>query len=190
MAERGVDGVSLNEINKAAGQKNTSALHYHFGDRAGLINAIIDQHTDELRQELVVRLDALEAAGSGSISPRAFVECYLKPYADKLNQPRGKFYLQIMAELLAKDPERAVLPRSTLATTDLRERIHALLAGTLTRVTQVDVNMRSLAFGLLLFTSLAAYSRMDPPKARKMYGGKRAFLARLSELLEAVIEPG
>src|SRR3546814_5693299 len=33
IAERGLEGVSLREITREAGQKNTTALQYHFGDR-------------------------------------------------------------------------------------------------------------------------------------------------------------
>src|SRR5205085_1882241 len=32
-AERGIDNVSINEIVRAAGQRNASAVHYHFGNR-------------------------------------------------------------------------------------------------------------------------------------------------------------
>ena len=48
LAERGLRGVSLREINEAAGQRNTNALHYHFGDREGLIRALATRHTAEL----------------------------------------------------------------------------------------------------------------------------------------------
>ena len=34
-AARGLDAVSQNEITKAAGQRNASALHYHFGGKDG-----------------------------------------------------------------------------------------------------------------------------------------------------------
>ena len=38
-ARKGIDAVSLNEINKAARQRNTSAMHYHFGSKEGLVQA-------------------------------------------------------------------------------------------------------------------------------------------------------
>ena len=40
-AERGLDGVTTREILDAAGQKNQSALQYHFGSREGLILALV-----------------------------------------------------------------------------------------------------------------------------------------------------
>ncbi|MGE0384501.1 MAG: TetR/AcrR family transcriptional regulator [Gammaproteobacteria bacterium] len=36
----GIEGVSLRQINVAAGLANKSAVHYHFGDRAELVRAI------------------------------------------------------------------------------------------------------------------------------------------------------
>ena len=43
--------MSLNEITVAAGQKNRNALQYHFGNREGLLQAIIDQLTEHLLGE-------------------------------------------------------------------------------------------------------------------------------------------
>jgi len=37
--ERGIDGVSLRELNQAAGQKNVSGLQYHFGHKGCLLAA-------------------------------------------------------------------------------------------------------------------------------------------------------
>jgi AcrR family transcriptional regulator len=48
LAERGLRGVSLREINEAAGQRNTNALHYHFGDREGLLRALSARHGAEV----------------------------------------------------------------------------------------------------------------------------------------------
>lgn len=42
-AEKGVNGVSLRAVGEAAGQKNTAAVHYHFGDRDRLLMAAVDR---------------------------------------------------------------------------------------------------------------------------------------------------
>ena len=36
----GLDSVSLRQINSAAGQRNSSAAHYHFGSKEALVQAI------------------------------------------------------------------------------------------------------------------------------------------------------
>ena len=45
-AEHGVDNVTMLDIARAAGQKNRNAPQYHFGDKAGIINAVLDKHSD------------------------------------------------------------------------------------------------------------------------------------------------
>lgn len=42
-AAKGVNGVSLRAVGEAAGQKNTAAVHYHFGDRDGLLLEAVDR---------------------------------------------------------------------------------------------------------------------------------------------------
>src|SRR5262249_2581823 len=59
-AERGIDGVTVREINQLAGQRNSSALHYHFGSREGLLNEIRHQHRGPIEERRVAMLDALE----------------------------------------------------------------------------------------------------------------------------------
>lgn len=44
-AEKGLDGVSLRQIGVAAGAKNSGVMQYHFGNRLGLINAVIERIT-------------------------------------------------------------------------------------------------------------------------------------------------
>jgi len=54
--ENGLDGVSLRTIVREAGQKNQSALQYHFGGRDGLLQAILDRRllqVEETRQALL-----------------------------------------------------------------------------------------------------------------------------------------
>ncbi|WP_067817964.1 TetR family transcriptional regulator [Nocardia inohanensis] len=63
IAERGPD-VALRDIAVAAGQRNNSAVHYHFGSRDGLIGAIIERHQPALesrRTELLADHEAADA---------------------------------------------------------------------------------------------------------------------------------
>jgi AcrR family transcriptional regulator len=54
--ERGLDEVSLRTIVREAGQRNQSALQYHFGSRDGLVAAILNRRVQDLearRRDLV-----------------------------------------------------------------------------------------------------------------------------------------
>lgn len=98
-AERGIECVSLREINAAAGQRNATALQYHFRDRYGLLMAVLAKHTpavEELRHEL---LDQYELAGVDDL--RALAGALVHPSAAKLSDPDGgRSYLRIHAQVL------------------------------------------------------------------------------------------
>jgi AcrR family transcriptional regulator len=59
-AERGIDAVSLRQIGTAAGMRMAGTVAYHFGDKEGLIRAIIDDRDvaiEERRRELLAELE-------------------------------------------------------------------------------------------------------------------------------------
>ena len=49
IAERGIESVSIRDIVQAAGQKNESALQYHFGSLKGLVMALHTSRDLEVR---------------------------------------------------------------------------------------------------------------------------------------------
>ncbi|MEV4184882.1 TetR family transcriptional regulator, partial [Streptosporangium canum] len=66
---RGIGTVSLNEIVRAAGARNATALQYHFGDRAGLLRAVLDKHTRDVDERRHAMLDAYELGHSEAPHP-------------------------------------------------------------------------------------------------------------------------
>src|ERR1700730_15810672 len=62
-ARRGVDGVTLQEIVDAAGQRNNAALHYHFGSKEELIRQMVVDGPPLLDQRRREMLDEIEARG-------------------------------------------------------------------------------------------------------------------------------
>lgn len=105
LAANGIDRVSLREINRASGARNTVALQYHFADRDGIVRAVLRKHFPEverLRHEL---LDAYEARAASDL--RELSEALVLPLAAPLADPDGgPEYLQISAELINR-PTRA-----------------------------------------------------------------------------------
>ncbi|MFK7913857.1 MAG: TetR/AcrR family transcriptional regulator [Pseudomonadales bacterium] len=59
MAEHGVENVSIRDIVTAAEQKNESALQYHFKNLAGLLTAIHDERSAQIRAERAEQIAAL-----------------------------------------------------------------------------------------------------------------------------------
>ncbi|WP_146087235.1 TetR/AcrR family transcriptional regulator [Thermomonospora echinospora] len=126
MAERGVHGVSLNEINTAAGQRNTAALHYHFGGRDGLLRAILRRHGGWLR----ARHDELYAevtAGGRRPDVRGLVEVIVLPVAEYLGRgPSQRAAIRIWTSMLAQ-PALAVEDVRTLVDPSLTAAGRALV---------------------------------------------------------------
>lgn len=96
MAEHGIDGVDLKDIQAAAGQRNRSAIAYHFGDRAGLVRAIGITHRKAINRERNHQLDLLEQAGEDSL--RSFTGALVRPLAESLRDASGRSYIIILAE--------------------------------------------------------------------------------------------
>ena len=98
-ALHGIDGISLREINRAAGARNGSALQYHFRDRNGLLKAVMAKHHRDVEARRHAMLDAYEADGRDDV--RALAGALVRPLAAKLaDEDGGVEYLQILADLI------------------------------------------------------------------------------------------
>jgi AcrR family transcriptional regulator len=102
LAEKGLGAVSTREIAREAGQKNHSALNYHFGSRDALIEAILNYRMTPLNESRHQRLDSLRADGcEGEL--RALVEVIVEPFADELLlPPEQSYYLRLLAQLMSQ----------------------------------------------------------------------------------------
>lgn len=97
-AERGSERVSLREIVAASGATNASAVQYHFGDRRGLVRAILAKHEPAIHAHRNAMLDAYEADHVGDV--RELARALVVPLARELdNADGGLGYLQLVADL-------------------------------------------------------------------------------------------
>lgn len=64
ISEKGIHQVSIREIVKEAGQKNESALQYHFKNLQGLLDAIHKERTRQTQQKRTELLEALLKKGT------------------------------------------------------------------------------------------------------------------------------
>jgi AcrR family transcriptional regulator len=98
-AAHGIDRVSLREITRASGARNAVALQYHFGDRDGMVRAVVRKHYREVDRQRHELLTAYEHGGRDDIRPLCVA--LVLPSAAKLDDADGgPEYLQIAAELL------------------------------------------------------------------------------------------
>ena len=78
-ADKGFAATSLREIIKSAGV-NTAAVHYHFGSKVALVQAVLLRRAAPLNSERLRRLDALETEHpTGPLPLEAVLEAFLIP---------------------------------------------------------------------------------------------------------------
>ncbi|WP_440713666.1 TetR family transcriptional regulator [Gordonia sp. FQ] len=78
IAERGPD-VALRDIALAAGQRNNSAVHYHFGSRDGLIVGIVERRQAGLDQQRMAMLADIATGETEPVGLPALVRVLVEP---------------------------------------------------------------------------------------------------------------
>ncbi len=105
-AAAGVEGVSIRSVNTAAGLSPAS-VHYHFGDKDGLVRAVIERRGTPLVRRQAELLDAAEGASAAARAEDA-VRLLADPMFELLrDEPLGGArWLTILAGLVAGDDDR------------------------------------------------------------------------------------
>ena len=99
LALNSVDSVSVREIIAAAGQKNASALNYHFGSKEGLVQTLVGDALAIADGRWARALDAAAAAG-GPASVREVLEILvlggLPPNAPEGDEASARFLAMLL----------------------------------------------------------------------------------------------
>jgi AcrR family transcriptional regulator len=102
-ARRGVDGVTVQEIVDAAGQRNNAALHYHFGSKEELIRQMVVDGAAVLDRRRREMLNEIEARG-GPTSIREVILVLMMPVIELGDDERWCGYIRFTSNLQASDP--------------------------------------------------------------------------------------
>lgn len=93
VAENGLGGLSLREVNKAAGTRNKSAAHYHFGSKLGIVRAVFTSIADTMvpAQEILYRELEVRMSRGERITAREALEAAYLPYLALIMHPSFGF---------------------------------------------------------------------------------------------------
>ncbi len=181
MAERGVDNVTFAEITKAAAQRNNSAVPYYFGDRLGLVRAVLEKHTVPIAEHRTSLLDAL----GPQPALREVVVALVEPIAHEVRHAEGgDDYVRILAHLDSHpDLDPAELGAGA---TPVTRRLNRVLVGTMPPLPRPLLQLRLDLLVSVLFHGLAAQARSlaDPTVGERR---KELFLANLVDAIEALL---
>jgi AcrR family transcriptional regulator len=185
--DRGIDATSLAEINKAAGQRNRSAVQYHFGSKEGVIHAILDKHTPGIEQRRHAMLDELEAAGDPDL--RSLAEALVLPVAEKLDdRDGGRAFLRINAQLIGH-PSFPLLSLHTQRINRGADRLNRLAAGAAPAWPEALWTPRWLLLIGLLFHGMADYAHLlEAGDAGGTAPPRALFVDNLIDCVVAILE--
>ena len=119
-ARQGIEAVPLRDVGERAGQRNASAVQYHFGGRWDLVTAVLGRHGDAV---------AGWSEPTALMSLEEIVEGLVALLRPKLDNEEGRDFLRIVFELMSRYPGRwDEDPQANVNMTSLVARIVELLA--------------------------------------------------------------
>ncbi|WP_280762846.1 TetR/AcrR family transcriptional regulator [Prescottella agglutinans] len=141
-AEHGIDGVSMRDVAAAAGQKNNSAVQYHFGGREGLVLEVFRRRMREINTTRVAFLERLDEDGRGH-DVRGLVEAVVVPLADYLRTAgTDSYYAQFIARVSPSvDMVNSDLSEVTEASREVAARLIRALDHLPRRVAAIRVDL-------------------------------------------------
>ncbi|MCW5725843.1 TetR/AcrR family transcriptional regulator [Parvibaculum sp.] len=154
---RGLHGVTLKEINAAAGQRNESALHYHFGSKKRLVEAILDARVGAIDKRRVERIEALVAAGGAGDLP-AILRATFEPLTSLLDTEEGVRFVRFAAQVL-NDPDFDLPTVALRSGFEGISRANALIASVLADLPPEIAVQRQRLMVEMALTSLAIWTR-------------------------------
>lgn len=181
-AREGPDAVSIRAVNREAGL-GPASVHYHFGTKDALIDAIIERHAPSVVGDILRRAHDLER--SPEVTPRQVIEAFAIPYWTVLaTHPEGWMWVRVIGWLMSSHPERVRSPEVDALVIAAAKRCFPEASKA-----DVDETLR-MAFQLLIahLTVRTPGRRRGRPEEDEAFTRLLAFLSGgLSEALGAVV---
>lgn len=178
-AEEGIWRVRVQDIVAAAGQRNSSALSYHFGSRREVLDAILREHGEPIDKER----GEVWAARDDDCAP-ALIEALIQPLTRRLATSSGRCYLRIVAQLSAEFSRWDFDPTHVLANLNA---ILRLLRDQASADDRAQRDERVLGMIQLMIASLAERAR-SIEAGDALATDAHEYAANLVDMLTGIIE--
>lgn len=176
-ALHGVENVSLRQIVVEAGQANHFAVQHHFGDRYGLMRAVLAMRLPELE---AIRARALKRARrADELDVDALVRLLFMPVAEFVRLRRSDIYARFMLQLSRAEIELGA------QTWETAPSVVEVLARLRDRLAHLDDSV--FALRLALASQVFLYGLVRPESLREKLP-KRAYMEQVLGACRAIFE--
>lgn len=104
IARSGLEAVSLRQVARDAGHRNTGAVRYHFGTLDGMVEALVARHRAAIDSARAALLDQLELTAAPDL--RSYAAALVQPLGSKLDDESGRCFLALAAQLVNRPDTR------------------------------------------------------------------------------------
>ena len=155
----GIDGVSIRQVNLAAGMSNNSAVTYHFGDKIGFLIAICKWRMPQLVKAAGEEHDKVVAGGHLDDVSKLF-EALIRPYVaiqcEDGRHPHAGFINQLLRSQVGRRVRRSLFDDSD-PTVLILQRLEALHP----HLSKALLHYRLRIMGTAFFDALIEWDRKD-----------------------------
>lgn len=163
--EHGVGATSLRSVIGEAGV-NLAAVHYHFGSKDGLVEAVVKRRVDPINQERLAMLAELEKeAGAGPIPIESLVRAFVLPWVRPDTQGKAGGAMRRLLGRLLNEPDffQRIAPRQFAG---VRQRF---LKAFQLALPQLDAD--EIFWRLMFSIGVISHTLMVAPSIKALSGG-------------------
>jgi AcrR family transcriptional regulator len=187
-AEYGIEAISARQIALAAGQRNQSAVHYHFGSKVSLIEALHVLRMAAINERRRAMLLEIENNAGRTGDLRAWIGAVAIPLAEwTAETPGGGYYVRFLAHLFADRHRRDVLIGRGEEAAVLRYIFRAIRA----LIPELPEPLWSERLSLIVGSMINALAARERMRAARDAGWRTlsdaAFLSNLLDIAVAVL---
>jgi len=184
-AQRSIDSVSVNEVTIAAGQKNRNALQYHFGNRDGLLQAIIDQHSTRVRE---IRKPLLDALGKNSVTTKEAATALVQPLITYAEQSiEGVHYVKLLSQLAAISSHITNPGGDSALTFAPEEKLTEVIEATIAHLSKAEAGRRLFLVVTMTFHGIADICRAHDAASNPSSDQRSALFKQVTAAVEATL---
>ncbi len=153
-SKHGIDAVSMRQINVAAGQRNSSAAHYHFGSKEGLIAETFHYRMERINRRRLQKLDEITKAGQVD-NVRVLVQAMIVPILEEMEQSKGgRHYIRFAGQCMGH-PRIDFFSLWRSEDSEALQRIFRLIKAAISGVPAIVISQRFGMIMALIIHSLA-----------------------------------